>query len=97
MVKVEIYRNRTEGYDIIVLDTEQYLSSIVFDNIVYYLRSHLSNSINDVWFWDEDVTVASCLKYQGIAIQLFSFLDDRITAKKELAVVLQEALDYLDA
>lgn len=97
MVKVDIFRNTHEGYDIIVLDTEQYLSSIVFDNIVYFLRSHLSNSINDIWFWDEDVTIAPCLKYQGIAIQLFGCLANRTEAKKELAVVLQEALDSLNA
>jgi hypothetical protein len=102
-MKIDIFRNTKEEYDIIVLDTERYLSSVAFDYVVEYIRSHVSDSLFCNWFYnpsgegsEEDETVKPCLKYQGIAIRLLRFLDDRSKAKQELAVILQDALAALD-
>ena len=96
MVQVDIYRKKSERQDIIVLDTGRYLSCNMFDFVVGYLRSHLSDEIVGIWFWDEDVTVMPCLKYQGIAIELFDYIRDRRSAVAELTKVLEEALARLD-
>ena len=98
MVKVDIYRNSKQGYDILVLDTEQYLSSVKFDAVVFYLRNHISHTIWSCWFWDcLEENIQPCLQYQGIAIQLMRHLESREKAKDELLYVLQEALDTLNA
>lgn len=98
MVKVDIYRNSKEGYDILVLDTGRYLSGVEFDAVVFYLRNNISDAILSCWFWDcLEENIQSCLQYHGITIQLVRHLDDRNAAKKELIFVLQEAIDALDA
>ena len=94
MVQVTLYRNLAQNYDILILDCQQYLAPIVFDAIVEYLKTHLSNSIRD-YFPTDPNHISHCLKYYGIAIQLNGQISFRKNVKQELETILQEALDTL--
>lgn len=99
MVKVDIFRDKTAGCDIVIIDTEEYISGIVFDHILQHLRIHASRKILDSWnfFENEDESAAqSCLQYKGIAIRLNTFLNDRSSSKNEFKILTEEALQNLN-
>lgn len=94
MVQVTLYRNSVQQYDILILDCQQYLSPVLFNAVIGYLRIHLSKSIQDLFPTDPN-HISPCLNYHGIAIQLTGYLQFKKAVKQEIETVLQEALDTL--
>jgi hypothetical protein len=91
MVKVELYRNSAKGYDILVLDMEQYLSTTAFEYIAAYIWNHFSNPLaillgpnekNGVIPTDDDIQ--PCLGHRGVAMKLIGLVPDKESAKNEL-------------
>ena len=83
MVKVELYRNSAKGYDILVLDMEQYLSTQVYTYASNYIWNHLSKPIRNLVLSKDDIQ--PCTQYNGIAIKLTGFVPDKKLAMDELS------------
>lgn len=94
MVQVTLYRNPEQQYDILILDAGQYISPVVFDTIVNYLKSHFNKSIQEL-MPTEPKHISPCHKYHGIAIQLKGQLLFKKIVKQELETILQDAVDTL--
>ena len=96
MVQVDIYRSG--GGDILVIDTGQYLSGVVFDYITQYLNAHVCDDVKAVWFWDDEPeSIQSCLAYHGIAIRLIGHVRDWAAAKESVRTVVEEAMEAIES
>lgn len=92
-VSVDIYPNRKKGYDIVVFNTGEYLNSVAFEFVVFYLLDHMSQEIMSCLYHDDD-TIQQCSEYKSIAFQFSAHLPPR--AKEELTVLLSEAMESLN-
>lgn len=91
-VSVDIYPNKKKGYDIVVFNTGEYLNSIAFEFVVFYLLDQMSQEIMSCLYHDDDA-IQQCCEYKSIAFQFSAHLPP--WAKEELTVLLSEAVDRL--
>ena len=82
MVKAELYRNSAKGYDILVLDMEQYLSTQVYTYASNYIWNSLSKPIRNLILSKDDIQL--CAQYTGIAMKLTGLVPDKKLAIDEL-------------
>lgn len=94
MAKVNIYRSKEKQCDIVILEFGHYITSAAFEYAIRFLNSNLSNSIR-VLYDPSDELVGPARDYDGIAIQLKGFLENKKTAKQEFEYLGNKLIELI--